>query len=88
MGEIVNPEDRHLQPVWVFEFALEHERGERIPIATASELLEYILAWVEEHNLQMGGGFRPCSPEELAGDEDHPDCDPEGDRDNSDTEGE
>ncbi len=58
-------ENRHLQPVWLFHFGLESESGEPIEQTVAAELLEYIVVWAEQRGLQVGGGYRRPTQEEL-----------------------
>ncbi|MBW3542572.1 MAG: hypothetical protein KY476_20100 [Planctomycetes bacterium] len=53
------------QPVWLFDFALESETGEPVAAERAEQLLDMIVAWAEERQLQVGGGYRPPSDEEL-----------------------
>jgi hypothetical protein len=55
----------NLQPAWVFYFFLEAQDGSPVAHDTAEELLDHIIAWVEERNLQIGGAFRPPTEEEM-----------------------
>ena len=60
-----NKPDEVCQPVWIFRFSLEHESGKPVRRTTADALLQSIVKWAEEENLQVGGGYRPPRPEEL-----------------------
>ncbi len=53
------------QACWVFSFCLESESGEPVSRAEATELMENIIRYVEENNLQIGGGFRAPRADEL-----------------------
>lgn len=50
---------------WVFRFSLEAQDGNVVPYPKAEELMNMIIEWVEDRNLQIGGGFRPPTKEEL-----------------------
>lgn len=50
---------------WLFHFWLEAQDGSAIDYATAEELFEQLIAWVEARNLQIGGGFRAPTEEEM-----------------------
>lgn len=43
--------------VWFFNFGLEAGGGKQIPMEFAEELLDHIVSWAEERNLQIGGGY-------------------------------
>jgi hypothetical protein len=58
-------ENYYSQRVWLFQFALERESGEPITRTTAAELLEHIVTWAEQRDLQVGGGYRRPKAEEL-----------------------
>ena len=60
-----NKPDQTTQPVWIFSFALEHESANPVSRATAESLMQSIIKWAEERNLQVGGGYRPPKPKEL-----------------------
>ena len=53
------------EPAWVFHFFLEAQDGSPVAHDTAEELLDQIIAWVEERNLQIGGAFRATTEEEM-----------------------
>jgi hypothetical protein len=50
---------------WVFRFSLEAQDGSMVPYSQAEELIDMIIEWVEARSLQIGGGFRPPTQEEL-----------------------
>lgn len=50
---------------WIFKFALESVSGEPVDRRVASELLEYITAWAESRDFQIGGGYHKPRPEDL-----------------------
>ena len=52
-------------PVWLFRFALEHEKDKPLERSTAEELMDLIVAWAETNSLQIGGGYRRPRPDEL-----------------------
>jgi len=52
------------EPVWIFRFALESESKELVSPRVAENLMDHIIAWVEERGLQIGGGFRKPKPGE------------------------
>lgn len=43
--------------VWLFSFGLEAGEGKQISRRLAEELLEHIILWAEERELQVGGGY-------------------------------
>src|SRR5436305_10112210 len=45
---------RDPQQGWVFHFVLEQQEGNLLPDTTAEELLDNIIAWVEERGLEIG----------------------------------
>ena len=56
---------RRPQVGWVFHFVLEAQNGRPLPPEAPEELLDQIIAWVEERGLQIGGGFREPTYEEA-----------------------
>jgi hypothetical protein len=50
---------------WVFRFSLEAQDESAVPYSQAEELIDMIIDWVEARNLQIGGGFRPPTQDEL-----------------------
>ena len=50
---------------WLYHFWLEAQSGEPVPYLVAEELFDQIIAWVEERKLQIGGGFRAPTEEEM-----------------------
>ncbi|HUG91441.1 MAG TPA: hypothetical protein VML55_11435 [Planctomycetaceae bacterium] len=54
------------QHVWLFNIALESQSGEPVAAELAEQLLDEIVSWAEDHQLQIGGGYRPPRSEELA----------------------
>lgn len=56
----------HDEEVWVFRFCLESELEEvKISPEVAENLLEQISVWAEERGLQIGGGYRKPTAEEM-----------------------
>ena len=53
------------QQGWVFHFVLEAQDGRLLPYLTAEELLDHIIASVEERGLQIGEGFRETTEAEA-----------------------
>jgi hypothetical protein len=49
---------------WMFQFGLENQEGELLAESVATELMEHLIEWAEERNLQIGGGFFPDTPEQ------------------------
>lgn len=43
--------------VWFFSFGLEAGEGKQIPKEFAEGLLDHIIAWAEERDLEVGGGY-------------------------------
>ncbi|MCA9047347.1 MAG: hypothetical protein KDA89_01380 [Planctomycetaceae bacterium] len=42
---------------WTFTFNLESVAGDPLAKSVPAELLEHILRWAEDRDLQVGGGF-------------------------------
>jgi hypothetical protein len=63
-GVLMSP-GRKPQVGWVFHFVLEAQDGRPLPPETPEELIDQIIAWVEERGLQIGGGFREPTYEEA-----------------------
>lgn len=42
---------------WMFRFALSATRERQVSYARAEQLFENIIEWVEQRDLQVGGGF-------------------------------
>jgi len=57
--------NEHYESCWIFNFVMESESGDLVPVRVAEELMDQIILWVEERSLQIGGGFREPKPEEL-----------------------
>jgi len=56
-----------LQELWLFNFALESEDGEKLDYAKPYELMDVIISWAESNGCQIGGGFRPPKKGEFEG---------------------
>jgi hypothetical protein len=52
------------EKAWVFYFSLEAQMGRSVSYSEAEQLLDQVIAWVEERGLQIGGGFRAPTEEE------------------------
>ena len=46
------------EEAWVFRFVVESASGRLVAQEEADALLDHIIAWVERHELQIGGGYR------------------------------
>jgi hypothetical protein len=52
------------EEVWAFHFFLEQD-GNPVPYSEAEALIDQIIAWVEERELQIGGGFHAATIEDA-----------------------
>lgn len=51
--------------VWVYRFAIEHEQGLLVGDEMPEALMNVIVAWAEENQLQIGGGYRLPNAEDA-----------------------
>ncbi len=49
---------------WIFNFALESTSGVPVARSVPSALLETIVQWAEDNEMQIGGGYRKPSEQE------------------------
>ena len=46
------------EEVWLFNFALESEDGNKLERNKANDLMDVIIQWAEKNGCQIGGGYR------------------------------
>jgi hypothetical protein len=53
------------EQVWLFNITLEKEDGSKFDSNYPEELLNIIVNWAEQNQLQIGGGYRAPTHEEM-----------------------
>lgn len=56
------------EKVWLFNFALEDEKGKALERDKANDLMDFIIQWAEKNGCQVGGGYRAPKKGEFDGD--------------------
>ena len=49
--------DKSISDVWMFSFGLERQDGEPFHFSIPEKLIDLIVEWAEENELQVGGGY-------------------------------